>query len=47
MKNERDERENDLMRMHRMASDVCKIAPRSRIEVNSNKNMSILSLLED
>ena len=46
MRNERDERSNDRMKVHLMTGDVKKTTQKSRIEINSNKNMSILSLLE-
>lgn len=47
MKNEREEREKEFIRAHRMKADLNRKAQRNRIDVSTNQNMSFLSILED
>lgn len=47
MKNERVKREKEFIKAHRMKADLNWKAQRNRIDVSTNHNMSILSILED
>lgn len=46
MQNEKEERENDQIKVHHINSDPNRKPQGNRIDVSSNKNMSILSILE-